>query len=256
MTSRIPPSSARCARFPGTSNKIVSRSAGFGNAAPGGWKVVGQLLGMVFYPFVVHLLISLDLSWLAVIGLIVTSSIYVFLVINMQRRTGANPAWVWLYLTLAVTGIWSLSAHNVYALFVPPFVINLALGIAFGLTLLPGRVPLVEWFIRLEHAGAVPPVRLAEFARAATWAWVVYMTGIACLSVILAFTVKLETWSLVVNVLNYIFAIAMLFAQFAWRSLFLPEYGVRMPWHTLRAMAHSPWPGRAAPVPQPPPVSK
>lgn len=210
-----------------------------------GMRTVLQLLGMVFYPLLVHLLISLDLPWLAVVGLVVTSCVYVFLVVGLQRRSGAHPAWGWLYVMLAAIGIWSLHADNVYALFVPSFVINLALGLSFGASLLPGRVPVVEWFTRLEYGGAPAPARLARFARAATWAWAAYMTGLAFLSVLLAVTAPLDLWSLVVNVLNYVFAIALLFAQFAYRSLFLPEYGVRMPWHMLRAMANSPWPTRA-----------
>lgn len=213
-----------------------------------GTRVVLQLLGMVFYPFVVHLLISLNLPWLAVIGLVVTSGVYLFLVVGMQRRAGAHPAWGWLYVMLAAVGIWSLYAGNVYALFVPSFVINLALGLSFGASLLPGRVAVVEWFIRLDYGGAPPPARLVVFARAATWAWAAYMTGLAFLSVLLAFTAPLELWSLVANVLNYVFAIALLFAQFAYRSLFLPEYGVHMPWHMLRTMANSPWPTRATPA--------
>ena len=208
------------------------------------------MLGMVFYPLLVHLLIKLDLPWLAVTGLVVTSAIYVFLVLGMQRRTSAHPGWVVLYLFLTGVGIWSLYAGNVYALFFPSVIINLVLALTFAISLRAPRMPIVEWFVRLEFDGNPPPPRLARFARHATFAWVVYFSGIALLSPGLALTAPLEVWSLVVNVLNYAFAIALLFIQYLYRSVRMPEYGVRMPWHTLRDLARSPWARRAAPFPK------
>lgn len=209
-------------------------------------RVVLQLLGMVFYPLLVHLLISLDLSWLAVAGLVVTSVIYVLLVVSLRRTTGARPAWVVLYSALALLGVWSLHAGNVYALFVPSVAINLALGASFAWTLRAGAMPLVEWFIRLEFSGQAPPARLAAYARRCTLTWAAYFSGFAVLSLVLAVFASLHTWSLVVNVLHYVFAISLLFIQYLYRSLVLPEFGFRMPWHTLCAMARHPWPGLAA----------
>ena len=212
-------------------------------------RVVFQLLGMIFYPLLVHLLIKLDLPWLAVTGLVITSVIYMLLVINMQRRTGANPGWVALYLFLTAIGIWSLYAGNVYALFVPSVIINLMLGTAFALSLRAPRVPVVEWFMRLEFGGNPPPPRLARFARHATSAWAAYFFCFSLLSPALAVTVSLEVWSLVVNVLNYAFALTLLFSQYLYRSWRLSEYGVRMPWHTLRDMARSSaWMNRGIPL--------
>lgn len=200
---------------------------------------------MVFYPLLVHLLISLELSWLAVVGLVATSVIYVFLVVSLQRRTGARPAWIVLYSALAALGVWSLQAGNVYALFVPSVLINLALGATFARSLRPGALPFVEWFVRLEYDGQAPPPRLAAYARRCTATWAVYFAGFALLSLVLAVMAPLHVWSWVVNVGHYVFAISMLFLQYLYRSLRLPEYGWRMPWHTLRAMAHHPWPGAA-----------
>lgn len=211
-------------------------------------RLVVQLLLMVFYPLLVHLLIKLDLSWLAVTGLVITSAIYVLLVINVQRRTGAHPGWIALYLFLTAVGSWSLYAGNVYALFFPSVIINLVLGATFAATLCPQNLPVVEWFVRLEYDGNPPPPRLARFARNATWAWAVYYSGFALLALVLAVTAPLEVWSLVVNVLHYVFAITLLFVQYLYRFLRLPEYGVRMPWHTLRDMARFPWPGRGTPL--------
>jgi len=213
-------------------------------------RVVVQMLGMVFYPLLVHLLIKLDLPWLAVTGLVITSVIYVFLVIGLQRRTRAHPGWAGLYLFLTGVGIWSLYAGNVYALFFPSVIINLVLAFTFAISLRVPRMPIVEWFVRLEFGGNPPPARLARFARHATFAWVVYFSGIALISPLLALTAPLEVWSLVVNILNYVFAIALLFIQYLYRSVRMPEYGLCMPWHTLRDLARSPWARRATPFPK------
>lgn len=211
-------------------------------------RIVAQLLLMVFYPLLVHLLIKLDLSWLAVTGLVITSAIYVLLVINVRRRTGAHPGWIALYLFLTAIGSWSLYSGNVYALFFPSVIINLVLGGTFALSLLPRHLPVVEWFTRLEYDGKPPPPRLARYARNATWAWAVYYSGFALLALVLAVTAPLEVWSLVVNVLHYVFAISLLFVQYIYRSWRFPEYGLCMPWHTLRYMARFQWPGRGLPL--------
>lgn len=203
---------------------------------------------MVFYPLLVHALISLELSWLAVVGLVVTSIVYVLLVISLQRKTGARPAWVVLYSGLALLGVWSLHAGNVYALFVPSVLINLALGATFAWSLRPGALPFVEWFVRLDYDGNPPPARLAAYARRCTLTWAVYFAGMGVASLLLAIFASLHTWSLVVNVLHYVFAISLLFLQYLYRSWRLPEYGFRMPWHTLRAMANHRWPGMTGPV--------
>ncbi|MEK7759080.1 MAG: hypothetical protein AAB304_05710, partial [Pseudomonadota bacterium] len=85
-------------------------------------------------------------------------------------------------------------------------------------------------------------------ARQASTAAASKATPLPAPSLALAVTAPLEVWSLVVNVLHYVFAITLLFVQYLYRSLRLPEYGVRMPWHTLRDMARFPWPGRGMPL--------
>jgi len=198
---------------------------------------------MVFYPLIVHLLIKLDAVWLAVFGLVVTSAVYFFLVMGVRRATGAHRAWLGLYLALVTLGMVNLFTDTHYALFVPPVVINLAIGLVFAMSLRRAATPLVEQMMRFEYGGQAPPAPVARYARRLTGVWVGYFAAVAALSVVLAIAAPLETWSLFVNVLSYVFAIVLVIAQFAYRFLRYRRYGVFMPWDTLRGMARLPWRG-------------
>lgn len=206
-------------------------------------RTVIQVLGMVFYPLIVHLLIKLDAVWLAVFGLVVTSAVYFLLVMSVRRDTGAHRAWIGLYLALVALGMVNLLTDTHYALFVPPVVINLAIGLMFAISLRPTATPLVEQMMRFEYGGQAPPAPVARYARRLTWVWVGYFVAVAALSVLLAIAAPLETWSLFVNVLSYVFAILLVIAQFLYRYLRYRRYGVFMPWDTLRGMARLPWRG-------------
>lgn len=204
-----------------------------------------QVLGLVFYPLVVHLLIKLDFPWLAVAGLVVASFVYLLLASGFSRGSEPRPAWVGMYLALTVLGIVNLLTDTHYALYVPPVVINLALALFFGMTLRAGAVPLVVQMMRSEYRGNPPPP-IQAYGRRVTWTWVVYFTTVAFTSLVLTFTVPLETWSLFANVLNYVFAVLLLFGQYFYRILRYRRYGVFMPWDTLRAMARFPGAGRSS----------
>lgn len=204
-----------------------------------------QILGMVFYPLIVHLLIKLDSPWLAVAGLVVASFLYLLLAFGFSPGSQPRPAWAGMYLFLTVLGIINLLTDTHYALYVPPVVINLALALYFGMTLRAGAVPLVVQMMCHEYRGNPPPP-IQAYGRRVTWTWVVYFTAVALTSLVLAFTVALETWSLFANVLNYVFAVLLLFGQYCYRILRYRRYGVFMPWDTLRAMARVPGPGRTS----------
>jgi len=195
---------------------------------------------MVFYPLIVHLLIKLDVTWLAVLGLVVTSVIYLFLVMGLRRDTGSHWAWVVLYLVLGILGTVNLFTDSHYALFVPPVTINLAIAALFASTLRAGAMPLVERLMYFEYGQEGPPAPVARYARRLTWIWVAYFASAALVSAVLAGAAPLEVWSLFSNVLNYVFAIALLFAQYLYRYWRYGQFGRFMPWDTLRGMARSP----------------
>jgi uncharacterized membrane protein len=197
---------------------------------------------MVFYPLFVHLLIKLDATWLAVAGLVVTSLVYQFLVIGFRRGAVVYHAWVGLYIVLTVLGTINLLTDTHYALFFPPVIINLALAAVFGVTLRRGVTPLVEQMMRFEYDGQTPPAPLQVYARHLTQVWTGYFLAVVLVSLLLAYTARLETWSLFTNILNYVLAVTLLFAQYLYRFLRYRQYGVFMPWDTLRRMARFPFP--------------
>jgi uncharacterized membrane protein len=202
---------------------------------------VVQILGMLFYPLIVHLLIELEVPWLAVTGLVVTSLVYLLLVIGFQRRTGAHPAWLLLYVAISALGVANLLTATHYSLYVPPVVINFGIGLAFAATLRAGRAPLVVQMMRFEYGGDLPPAPLQAYGRRLTLVWAVYFIAMSLVSLLLAFIAPLTVWSLFTNVLHYVLAITLLFAQFLYRFWRYRQHGVFMPWDTLRAM------GRVAP---------
>lgn len=209
-------------------------------------RIVIQILGMVFYPLVVHLLIELDVPWLAVTGLVLTSIVYLFLVAGFQRDTGARPAWVGLYLGLTLLGVLNLLTGTHYALYVPPVLINLGIAAAFAATLRGDGATLVERMMRFEFGGQAPPAPLRRYARRLTWIWAIYFAAVATVSLVLAFTASLEVWSLFTNILHYVMALSLLFGQYLYRSWRYRQHGVVMPWDTLRGMAQLPWRGPAS----------
>lgn len=209
-------------------------------------RVIVQILGMALYPLVVHLLIMLEVPWLAVTGLVITSAIYLFLVVGFQRETGVHPGWVGLYLLLTLLGGVNLLTGTHFALFVPPVLINSGVSLVFAATLRAGKTPLVTQMMRFEYGGELPPLPLQGYARRLTWIWAVYFAAAALISLALAFTAPLVVWSFFTNFLHFLLVLVILMAQFLYRYARYRQYGVFMPWDTLRGMGRLPWPGRMA----------
>ncbi len=203
-------------------------------------RAVLKILGMIFYPLFVHLLISLEAPAIAVAGLVVTSLVYFYAVLRMRQGAGTRLAWIGLYALFAALGTLNLFTQTVYALFLPPVLVNLGLLLLFGLTLRRTSVPLIERVMRMEYPAGELPQPLARYARNVTRAWVVFFGAVALTSAVLAVTAPLEQWSLFSNVLSYVLGVLLLLAQYAYRSWRYREYGVFTPWDTLRCIARRP----------------
>ena len=200
-------------------------------------RAVLQTLGMIFYPLLVHLLILYKVPVVAVAGLVATSLVYFYTMLHLRGGPRARFAWIALYALLAAVGFLNLLTDTVYALYLPPLLVNAGLMLVFALTLRQGSMPLVERLMRMEYAGLAFPAALARYARNLTRVWVGYFAGIVVISLWLAVSAPLETWSLFANVLSYLFAVLLFLAQYAWRALRYRQYGVFTPWDTLRCIA-------------------
>lgn len=192
---------------------------------------------MIFYPLLVHLLILYKAPAVAVAGLVATSLVYFYTMLHLRAGPRTRFIGVGVYALLAALGSLNLLTDTIYALYLPPLLINSGLMILFGLTLRQGSMPLVERLMRMEYSGAELPAALARYARNLTRVWVGYFAGIVLISLVLAVSAPLELWSLFANVLSYLFAIMLFLAQYLWRALRYRQYGLFMPWDTLRCIA-------------------
>ena len=200
-------------------------------------RAVLQTIGMIFYPLLVHLLILYKVPAVAVAGLVATSLVYFYTMLYLRAGPRVRFVWIGVYALLAAVGSLNLLTDTVYALYLPPLLINFGLMTLFGLTLRRGSMPLVERLMRMEYSGAELPAALVRYARNLTRVWVGYFASIFLISLALAVSAPLELWSLFANVLSYLFAIILFFAQYAWRALRYRQYGLFMPWDTLRCIA-------------------
>lgn len=136
------------------------------------------------------------------------------------------------------------SGHAHLPLMLPPVLFNLAIGLYFARSLVPGRVPLIERIVRALNDGQVHHPDVPAYARAWTRAWAVILLVLAALNAALAvlatpngvlislgFTpvpaVPLELWSLFANLLNYLIVAVVFMAEYVYRSRRFPhsDYG-------------------------------
>jgi uncharacterized membrane protein len=200
-------------------------------------RAVLQTIGMIFYPLLVHLLILYKVPVVAVAGLVATSLVYFYTMLHLRAGPRLRFVWMGMYALLAAVGLLNLLTDTVYALYLPPLLINAGLMLVFGLTLRRASMPLIERLMRMEYPGGELPEALVRYARQLTRIWVVYFATIVLVSLVLAVGAPLELWSLFANVLSYVFAILLFLAQYAYRALRYREFGVFMPWDTLRCIA-------------------
>lgn len=193
------------------------------------------MLGLIVYPLAVHGLVLLGAPWIAVIGLVVTSLVSLLALVLAQ---GANRRYSWLalYVLLATVGVANVLTDSVYALFLPPVMINIGLMLFFGATLRPGETPLIERLMRLERAGRPSP-GLRHFARRLTWIWTLYFGAVVAVSLLLAWHAPLEVWSLFANVLNFVLIGLLLAVQYLYRWARFGPAGMLAPWRLMRRLA-------------------
>ena len=196
------------------------------------------MLGLIVYPLAVHGLVLLGAPWIAVIGLVVTSLVSLLALVFVQ---GANRRYSWLalYVLLAALGVVNAMTDSIYALFLPPVIINLGLMLFFGATLQPGETPLIERLMRLEHTRRPAP-ELQRFARRLTWIWTLYFGVVAAVSLLLAWRAPLEVWSLFTNVLNFVFVGTLFAAQFLYRWAHFGRAGMLPPWRLIGRLVRLP----------------
>lgn len=162
-------------------------------------------------------------------------------VFAILARSGATVR-VMLAVGLMFVVVWWSRLHHLVAL--PSIGLNLMMAAVFGLTLRPGRTPLIEQIAAWSMAPEPMPADFARYLRGQTLAWTILFALMGLTSAVLAVAAPFAWWSLFVNVLSW-----PLIGGF-----FLLEYVIRRIWfrhlpdHTpLQTMASAlAWPGELA----------
>lgn len=181
-------------------------------------KVALILIALPVYPALIHLSFALDRP-LLVTGMWAAVSAAGLAVAARRRNTSLSV----LFAVLLATSValwWSGEAINF--IYLPPVLINIALMVLFGKTLLPDATPLVARVARLWRGSLDPAVAL--YGRRVTVAWTVFFALMALESIGLALFAPLQIWSLFTNFLNYVFVLLFFVIEYQLRLYCLPDH--------------------------------
>ncbi len=190
-----------------------------------GWLIAtGSVVGLIAYGLTAHQFSVVD-DRSAISYLFAIASIFCVLAIAALM----NKAWGLLILILlggAVFGWWfwqqaQLSTTWIYL--IQHAGAHGSLAVFFGLSLLPGRIPLVTRMASLVHTTTNP--QRDRYTRQVTWAWTAYFAVTASASILLFSTGQTLAWSWLVNILALPLMITMFVIEFMIRRWRLPDDG-------------------------------
>ncbi len=173
---------------------------------------------MLAYPAFIHLSFAFDRPllvtgmWLAVaaVGLAVA-----------VRRGSASLSLLFGALLTAGIALWWWG-EAVDLMYLPPVLINTALMILFGRTLLPGATPLVARVASLWRGPL--DLAVALYTRRVTISWTIFFALMLLESITLALFAPLHIWSLFTNFLNYVFVLLFFVIEYRLRLYCLPSH--------------------------------
>ena len=184
------------------------------------------------YPWVAWIAVSQHSAALTLFAIILL--LLAMLVPSLAQRRAV----AWIALPFVAIGLYLLGRLPNYELllYLPPVLIPGFLALGFGQTLMAGRMPLIEQFVRSLH----PPdddidPEVWPYARRLTLAWTLLLSGIAATNLILATLVAPEgllmaagvtppisftqsQWSAFANLIGYSLIAAFFVLEYAYRS--------------------------------------
>jgi len=188
-------------------------------------KSVALLICVITYPVAVHTSVILDLPLMGFGVLLAVVMVYLVIMAWGQAQDRKPTRWiVWLGVCVLI-GLITIAVRwdATYTLFLPPVLISLSLLVLFGRTLLPGCEPLIGVVARLERGGELPP-ELVSYTRNLTWIWTGFIAAMVLEAVLLAAYASLEVWSLVTNILNYVFIASLFVGEYIYRTVRFRNY--------------------------------
>jgi uncharacterized membrane protein len=183
-------------------------------------KIALILIVLLAYPALIHLSLAFGRplliagTWLVISALGMVVAIY---------KSNASLALMFGALLTAGIGLWWWG-EAVGLMYLPPVLINAALLILFGRTLLPGVTPLVARVAALWRGTLDQEV--ARYTRRVTAAWTVFFAIMALESMALALFAPLHVWSLFTNFVNYLLVLLFFVVEYQLRFYFFPTTSI------------------------------
>ena len=178
-------------------------------------KITGSVL-LAGYPIAVWAAISM--AGTRVAGLIVLVALAVMLLLRIQNLHAARARAMWGWgAGLVLLMLLSVLLNDQRLLLMMPVLINAALLVGFGASLLEGRMPIVERFARMTH-GDLSPARVAH-CRAVTKVWCLFFLLNGLASLWLALFAPIAFWTLYTGGIAYLFMGALFAGEYAIRKI-------------------------------------
>jgi len=204
-----------------------------------------SIAGPILYFLLVHAAVMLQRPLLVLAALALFAAINLALAALRKGRRTALIVWAALcaaFVTLALVGYFAYPGIAAVVL-VPPVLVNAFLLYIFGVSLLPGRQPLISRFRHLVRG--TEPAGEASYTRRLTLAWALLflvMTVAAIVFAVFSDTADLAVWSWTVNIAGPALGVGFFVGEHLLRPL---RYGgPSSPLTTLRViMRPSSWVG-------------
>lgn len=181
-------------------------------------KIVLILIALLAYPALIHLSLAFGRP-LLIAGTWLLISV-VGMAVAIYKRNDSLTLLFGILLTAGIGLWWWGEAMGL--MYLPPVLINVALLILFGRTLLPGVVPLVSRVAALWRGTLDSEV--ARYTRRVTVAWTLFFAIMALESMALALFAPLNVWSLFTNLVNYLLVLLFVVVEYQLRFYFLPNH--------------------------------
>lgn len=166
------------------------------------------------YPLFAHLSVVFAgrrLQWLALVWL---------LGISLGGALSQRRPWAWIaWIAASVLAWWLVVAgQGLFALFVPPAAIPLALFFVFAGSLRSGHTPLITRIATAMHDGPLPE-DLVRYTRQVTMLWACVCAAMFLSAVLLAAFATPRVWSFMTNLVHYLVLGAVFLLEYAWRRI-------------------------------------
>ena len=174
-------------------------------------------------PVAIHVALVTD-TWPALVVAIPALQLLVIGAALLARR-GSQRHWVTASIAALLVSLLFIAISRLDLASLPGLPHALAyssLLAAFGLSLLPGREPVLTRLV-LKVRGPLPPELLA-YTRHVTAAWCCFFAAQLALSLTLFLLAPLAVWSLFINVLNLPLVVAMFVIEYTYRVVRFPNF--------------------------------